>query len=787
MIHTTDFIQKCLSTAWPGWNIINLVEEGTRANVYEIACSDAGQVSVRVLKAICLELADQNSDAAVLDNLIGRINSEIQAIYALNGHPHIAGIEEYAIMKGDSSILVLIRMEKMLTLPDYICAGGLQTRDEIIKLGTEICDALDFCERQSVVHRNIKINNLFLTEKTGFKLSDFDIPCTADPAFKNISENQISVTQCLAPEVYRGGQCGKTSDIYSLGIVLYMLLNDFYPPFVREYHQQTGDPQTYKANARRLRGDSFPPPKNADEELGRTILRACSYQPSDRFQTSAEFKAALIKCLEENLSPESANEPFDPSDPFKNYNPFNQYVPPYEEVETPYEEAETPYEEVESIPQDFDQPPVQEPPVTGPVLPPGSGTDIQGDPSQGSGSKKIIPVRLIAAAAACLLILAAILFFFNKDLFKGFPGHTVKYKITYIDENGALLEETVYTGHVGDEIDHTAPDRDGYTLQDREQSMILEDDEDQNRLIFTYDSGKNNTALASETETDPATTTEAPTTTTTEAPTTTTTEAPTTTTTEAPTTTTTKTTTTTTKAPEVVIWDDPNLEKAARGYLHFKGDLSVANAAKVKKLELKKANIHSINALRYFTGLEELYLSDNLIEDLSPLKDLDKLYRIHLENNFVSDLSPLENKSNITRLDLYGNLVTDLTPLKNLTRMVMLDVRKNDVEDISVLKGMVNMSELYLSNNRIKDISAVAGMTGLTYLAINYNEIEDIRYLKSMSKLAVLTMRDNKVKDISVLRNCPLIYHLKILNNPIQDYSPLKMYKDSVYIDYYDD
>ena len=60
MIHTTDFIQKCLSTAWPGWNIINLVEEGTRANVYEIACSDAGQVSVRVLKAICLELADQN-------------------------------------------------------------------------------------------------------------------------------------------------------------------------------------------------------------------------------------------------------------------------------------------------------------------------------------------------------------------------------------------------------------------------------------------------------------------------------------------------------------------------------------------------------------------------------------------------------------------------------------------------------------------------------------------------------------------------------------------------------
>ena len=786
MIHTTDFIQKCLSTAWPGWNIINLVEEGTRANVYEIACSEAGQVSVRVLKAICLELADQNSEAAVLDNLIGRINSEIQAIYALNGHPHIAGIEEYAIMKGDSSILVLIRMEKMLTLPDYICAGGLQTRDEIIKLGTEICDALDFCERQSVVHRNIKINNLFLTEKTGFKLSDFDIPCTADPAFKNISENQISVTQCLAPEVYRGGQCGKTSDIYSLGIVLYMLLNDFYPPFVREYHQQTGDPQTYKANARRLRGDSFPPPKNADEELGRTILRACSYQPSDRFQTSAEFKAALIKCLEENLSPESANEPFDPSDPFKNYNPFNQYVPPYEEVETPYEEAEppyeeveTPYEEVESVPQDFDPPPVQEPPVTGPVLPPGSGTDIQGDPSQGSGSKKKIPVRLIAAAAACLLILAAILFFFNKDLFKGFPGHTVKYKITYIDENGALLEETVYTGHVGDEIDHTAPDRDGYTIQDREQSMILEDDEDQNRLIFTYDSGKNNTALASETETDPATTTEAPTTTTTEAPTTTTTEAP--------TTTTTKTTTTTTKAPEVVIWDDPNLEKAARGYLHFKGDLTVANAAKVKKLELKKANIHSINALRYFTGLEELYLSDNLIEDLSPLKDLDKLYRIHLENNFVSDLSPLENKSNITRLDLYGNLVTDLTPLKNLTRMVMLDVRKNDVEDISVLKGMVNMSELYLSNNRIKDISAVAGMTGLTYLAINYNEIEDIRYLKSMSKLAVLTMRDNKVKDISVLRNCPLIYHLKILNNPIQDYSPLKMYKDSVYIDYYDD
>ena len=759
MIHNTDFIQKCLSTAWPGWNIINLVEEGARASVYEIAHSKAGAVSVRALKVICLELADQNPGADVLDNLVGRINSEIQAISGLNGHPHIAGIEEYAIMKGISSILVMIRMEKMLTLPDYICAGGLQTRAEIIRLGTEICDALDYCERKSVIHRDIKINNLFLTEKTGFKLSDFDIPCTDDPAFNNSSENQIGVTQCLAPEIYRGDQCDNTADIYSLGIVLYMLLNDFYPPFVREYHQQTGDPQTCKANIRRLSGDSFSPPNNADGELGRVILKACSYLPSDRFQTAAEFKAALTRCLEEDDPSGSAAEPFEPSDPFAAYDPFAYYAPPHEEGNP--------------LPPDYVPTPPPDQPGAGPVLPPVSDPGSGGVSSQPPEGKKKIPIFFIAAAAALLFLVAAF-FSIRGGIFKHLPGNSVKYKITYVDENGSLLEETVYTGHVGDEIDHTAPDRDGYTLQDRQQSMILEDDEDQNRLIFIYDSGKNQTALASTTNG-------------TETNSTTATEPPTTTTTEAPTTTTTKTTTTTTKAPEVVIWDDPNLEKAVREYLNFKGDLTVTNAAKVRKLELKEANIHSISALRYFTGLEELYLSDNLIEDLSPLADLDKVYRVHLENNFVSDLSPLENKTNITRLDLYGNLISDLSPLKNLTRMVMLDVRNNDVEDISVLKGMVNMSELYLSNNRIKDISAVAGMTGLTYLAINYNEIEDIRCLKSMSKLAVLTMRDNKVRDISVLRNCPLIYHLKILNNPIEDYSPLEMYKDSVYIDYYDD
>lgn len=774
MFHNTDFIQKCLSTAWPGWNIINLIEDGTRTVVYEIARSEGGSVSVRVLKAICLELADRNADPAVLNNLIERINSEIRAITSLNGHPHIAGIEEYAIMKGVSSILVMLRMEKMLALQDYICTGGLQTRDEIIRLGTEICEALDFCERQPVVHRNIKNSNLFFTEKTGFMLGDFNIACTSDPAFINPSESQSSAAQCLAPEIYRGDQGDKTADIYSLGIVLYMLLNDFYPPFDIEYLEQTGKLQSDKANARRLSGDTLSPPKNADQELGRVILKACSYLPSDRYQTAAEFKDALTGCLKDDGSHSplfesfEAYSPSEPYDPFETYDPFEAY--------DPFDPYEPQYEEEKTATINFGPLPAKEAPEPGPgrSFLPGSDPGRRGTTPPPQDDKKKPPVARIAAAAF-ILALAITALLIRGSLSKHIPTPTVKYKITYVDENGELLEETFYTGHVGDQIDHTAPDKEGYTLQDREQTMILDDEEDQNHLIFVYDSGKNGTVQAS-------------TTTVTETDSTTTTEAPPATTTEAQSTTTTKpAATTTTKAPDVVKWDDSNFEKAARNYLNFKGDLTAANAATVKKLELNGANIHSISALRYFTGLEELYLSDNQIEDISPLSKLDKVFRIHLENNHVSDLSPLKDRTNITRLDLCDNQISDLSPLRNLKRMVMLDLRNNNIEDISALKGMVNMSELYLSNNRIKNISAVAGMTGLTYLAINYNQIEDIRSLKSMSKLAVLTMRDNKIRDISVLRNCPLIYHLKILNNPIQDYSPLKIYKNSVYIDYYDD
>ena len=795
MIHNTDFIQKCLSIAWPGWNITDLIEEGAGSAVYEIAReSGTGTATVRAMKFISLELASQTPDGAVLNNLIERVNSEIRTIAGLNGHPHIAGIEEFAILKGGSSILVMLRMEKMLNLEDYIRAGGLKTRNEIIRLGTEICDALEFCERQSVIHRNIQLSNLFFTENTGFRLGDFYIPCTADPAFRNSSGNEISVTPYLAPEIYRSGQYDRTADIYSLGIVLYTLLKDSCPPLAGEYQQQVSAPQTCLTDSRRPGENSFSAPENADEALARIVLKACSYEPSDRYQTAAEFKAALTECLEKE----------DPTDEEKNTSRL--FVFPQEEGHT----TESVIPPVNPTDDDKGSSSLNgqtdgdkgSSSLNGQTDGDKGSSFLNGQTDGDNGSSSLNgqtdedPIPAFVKAAIAVLLAIGIFFIIASFLLR---APSVKYRITYIDENGALLEENIYKGHVGDEVEHTAPDKKGYTLKDRKQSMTLEKDEDQNRLIFHYihDSGGEGSAQAPTTavaETTPATT-EAPTTTTTK---TTTTQAPTTTTTrttttEAPTTTTTRTTTTeaptttTTRAPEVVVWDDPNFEKAAREYLNFKGDLTAADAAKVKKLELKGANIHSIKAVRYFTGLEELYLSDNEIEDISPLAGLDNVYKVHLENNKVSDLSPLRNKTNITRLDLCENQISDLSPLKNLTRMVMLDVRKNQIRDVSVLKGMINMDQLYLSENQIKDISAVAGMKDLTYLAIGYNEIEDISYLKSMSRLAVLTMRSNKVRDISVLRNCPLIYHLRLMNNPIEDYSPLKMYKDSVYIDYYDD
>lgn len=91
----------------------------------------------------------------------------------------------------------------------------------------------------------------------------------------------------MAPEVKETTIYDKTADIYSLGLVLYYLSNDFRLPFA-----DVADPEE-RINRRMKKDAVLPEPENAFADMRKLILKACAYDPKDRYQSAGEMKKAL--------------------------------------------------------------------------------------------------------------------------------------------------------------------------------------------------------------------------------------------------------------------------------------------------------------------------------------------------------------------------------------------------------------------------------------------------------------------------------------------------------------
>ena len=150
-----------------------------------------------------------------------------------------------------------------------------------------MCKALEVCQKFNIIHRDIKPSNIFVSETGNFKLGDFGVARTLEKTSSGLSKK--GTYTYMAPEVYTGAAYNSNVDIYSLGIVLYKLLNNNFEPF------RTGNTHTDEENAliRRLKGEIVPPPANADAPLARIIAKALSFNPADRYQTPAQMRADL--------------------------------------------------------------------------------------------------------------------------------------------------------------------------------------------------------------------------------------------------------------------------------------------------------------------------------------------------------------------------------------------------------------------------------------------------------------------------------------------------------------
>lgn len=304
--------------AWPGWKAVRLIGEGSFGKVYEIVRNYFGIEEHSALKVISIppssaELKslkndgmDESSATEYYRGLVDEFVQEISLMSKLKGSAHIVGYEDYAVVKHPNSFGwdILIRMELLTDLPSYLLSREV-TQPLVARMAAELCAALEECRREGVIHRDIKPDNIFVTKDGSFKLGDFGVARTIEKTASGLSKK--GTYTYMAPEVYRGEAYGASVDLYSLGIVVYKLLNHNREPFLPPYPQPIHYSDKNQALVRRINGEILPQPDRADAAMFAVIRKACAANPAERYASATEMKRALLALPREAKSlPEQA-------------------------------------------------------------------------------------------------------------------------------------------------------------------------------------------------------------------------------------------------------------------------------------------------------------------------------------------------------------------------------------------------------------------------------------------------------------------------------------------------
>lgn len=289
------------------WVIDQKLGEGSYGAVYKIKCKDYnGKQYFSALKVISIpkdenELAEAEISCGTLENTkvffeeqLQKFETEIDLMSQFKGKTNIVSYEDHEIMprEGEVGFDVFVRMELLEDLRNIqrMKPDLLNNQIEIIRIGKDICTALEICQSHNIIHRDIKPGNIMRSADGDYKLGDFGVARSLE---NKQSMTRIGTLSYMAPEVENGKSYDTRADVYSLGMVLYELLNGNRGPFLPGGTQKVTAADKEKARERILRGQDVPLPCRADQRLGVVVQKACAFLPEERYQTAKEFRTAL--------------------------------------------------------------------------------------------------------------------------------------------------------------------------------------------------------------------------------------------------------------------------------------------------------------------------------------------------------------------------------------------------------------------------------------------------------------------------------------------------------------
>lgn len=294
-----------------GWKIEKSIGVGAYGKVYKITRDVFGYTEEAALKVIDIPKSQSEVDpfknegmtdenvTTYFQEMVEKIVEEFVLMSRLKGNSNIVSYEDHFVeeKKDEFGWRIYIRMELLTPLFTYVKEHGMSEQD-VIKLGIDVCKALELCKKNNIIHRDIKPENIFISSAGDFKLGDFGIARELEKTAAGLSK--VGTLNYMAPEVNKGYEYNSTVDIYSLGIVLYRFLNENRLPFMPPAPQPIKFSDQDLAITMRMSGQQMPKPSKASEELSSIVLKACAYLPEDRYPLARDMRKDLEKLKKDN-------------------------------------------------------------------------------------------------------------------------------------------------------------------------------------------------------------------------------------------------------------------------------------------------------------------------------------------------------------------------------------------------------------------------------------------------------------------------------------------------------
>ena len=299
-----------LEKIWNEWKIEELIGEGASGKVYKAKRCDMEDTysAIKIIEIpqndseIREALAEGMSEEEVRNYFKGFVDDlveEITLLESLKDAKGIVSISDYKVVEKENSVgwIIYIRMELLKGINDYSMEKPF-TEEDIINLGLDLSQALEYCEKMHIIHRDIKPENIFISKFGEFKLGDFGIARKLENTSSIMSKKGTYLY--MPPEVYKGEEYDKTVDLYSLGIVMYKLGNKNRTPFLPKAPEPITFRDKEKALMMRMQGEEIPKPESMSDDLYKIIKKMISYNPKDRYQSAKELREDLEKIKEKN-------------------------------------------------------------------------------------------------------------------------------------------------------------------------------------------------------------------------------------------------------------------------------------------------------------------------------------------------------------------------------------------------------------------------------------------------------------------------------------------------------